>query len=96
MTKKAKRTRQEIKLLSDIIEAHGGVMAVAKKLKTSKQLVSFWKTKGFVPLSRVMDVALILKVPPISLNFKDINRILGGDKSWETVIKDGYLALRLL
>ncbi len=96
MAKKDKRTLKEIKLISDIFETHGGIVEVSKKLNVSKQLVSIWKVKGYVPLSRVMEVASLLKVPPIALNYKALNKILGGITSWDTVTKDCYTALRLL
>jgi len=95
MVKTDKRSFREAKLLADIFEVHGGVIAVSKKLNISKQLVSVWKTKGFVPLSRITEVATILQVPPIALNFKGLGKLLGSP-SWETVKSECLEALRTI
>ncbi len=94
MAKTEKRSFKEAKLIADIFEVHGGVIAVSKKLKISKQLVSVWKTKGFVPLSRVMEVAAVLQVPPLALNYKALSKLLGSTASWDVVKSECLQALR--
>jgi len=93
---KKKPLSPQSKLISFIFEKHEGVVKVAKKLGTSKQLVSIWRDKGKVPLGRVNAVAEKLNVPPLALNFKDLSKLLCTNISFEDVCKDCYNSLENL
>lgn len=84
------------KLIDLIFERHGGIVKVAKKVKVSKQLVLIWRNKGYVPLTRVNEVAKILKVPAISLNYKEYSRFLIEMVPWDSVVNDCTLSLEAI
>lgn len=88
--KKKKPESPQTKLLRLIFERHGGIAAIAKKLKRSKQLIFIWRAKGYVPLSNVAEVAEILKVSPFALNFKEYSNlcIFRENPKWESIYND--------
>lgn len=97
-TKKFQRKKPisaQSKLLTLIFERHGGIVSVAKKLKVSKQLVFIWRAKGYVPLSRVNEVAKLLDVDPLALNFKEYSKFLMEPVPWENVYKKSLSSLQL-
>lgn len=93
--KKKKTPSPQSKLLEKIFEAHGGIVEVAKKLKVSKQLVFIWRAKGYVPLSRVNEVAKVLEVPVASLNFKEYSKFMEKLPVWNDVLNSCIASLPL-
>ena len=89
--KKKKPISPQSKLLGLIFEWHGGIAEVAKKLKTTKQLVFIWRAKGYVPLGRINEVAKILGVDPLALNYKQYSTFLKEPPSWEDILANHSL-----
>lgn len=56
--------------LDDALKAAGGVTALASKLGITSQAVSQWKTNGYVPAPRVLDVERVSGVHRHYLNPK--------------------------
>lgn len=75
----------QIKLLQAIIEANGGLIETAKKLKVSKQVVYAWRHYGAVPLTRIMEVAEGLGLNPLALNYNRYSKLIGSKATWEEV-----------
>ena len=86
--KKSPPLSERSKLIEFIIKKRGGPKEVMSQLKISKQLLSIWKKKGYVPLHQIGRVANLLNVSPLALNFIEFSRLTGSEETWEKVYKD--------
>jgi hypothetical protein len=91
--KKKNRTRypEQSRLLTLVIKKLGGVSHIARTLKTSTQIVSFWRVQGYVPLARLQEVATTFKLNPFVLNFAGYKVATGKDQTWNETLEAAKL-----
>lgn len=81
---------EQAKLLRYIFDKKGGIVQVARILGMSKQRISIWTKRGFVPLKELMSVSVHLEVDPLYLNYSQYSKLIGAKKTWEDIKSSCY------
>lgn len=91
--KKKNRTKfpEQSRMLTIVMTKLGGVSHISRLLNCSSQIVSFWRDQGYVPLSRLQEVATVLKINPFVLNFTGYKNVTGKNQTWTETLEAAKL-----
>lgn len=86
-TKKKLKSSQS-RLIAALFKTRGGVVACEKLLGVSHQNLINWRSRGAVPLNKVIEIAQKLKINPEVLNFEKSAPFFAiENKDWEHCVK---------